>query len=57
MSHNIAEVIKNICCVKNEGTFDHNTIISWVKKFHSGCYNLDDQARSGRPKTVDSLAS
>ena len=38
---------ENICCVK--GTVDYNPVIRWWKK-------LDDQAKSGRPKTVDSEA-
>ena len=28
----------------------------WFKKFYSGCKNLDDQASSGKPKTMDSKA-
>ena len=32
-----------------------NTDVSrWFKKIFSGCKNLDDQAQSGRPKSVDS---
>ena len=40
---------KFIYWAKSEGTVDHSTVTSWSKKFCSGCKNLDDQARSGRP--------
>ena len=56
LGHNVKETTKNICCAKGEGTVDHTTITRWFKKFCSGCKNLDDQTRSGRPKTVDSEA-
>ena len=46
--------MKNLCCVKGEGAVNHNTVTGWLKKFCSGYKNLNDQARSGRPKTVDS---
>ena len=29
---------------------DHNRGTRWLKKFHLSCKNLDNQARSGRPK-------
>ena len=54
--HNDAEAIKNICRAKGEGAVDHNTVTRWFKKFCSGCKNLDDQAKSSRAKTVDSVA-
>ena len=34
----------------------HYTVTKWFKKFHSGCKNLDDQVRSGKPKTAGSDA-
>ena len=36
LSHNEAEAINNICCVKREGTHDHSTPTRWFKKFHLG---------------------
>ena len=48
------EATKRICCVKGEDAVDHSTVTRWSKKFSSGCKNLDDQARSSRPKTMDS---
>ena len=41
--------------VVQKGSVDHSTITRWFfKKFHSGCKNLDNEIRSGGPKTVDS---
>ena len=54
--HNVSETIKRIFCVKSEGTVDHNAETWWFKKFHLGCKILDDQVRSGGPKTVVSEA-
>ena len=34
----------------------HSTVSRWLKKFDLACKNVDDQARSGRPKIVDSEA-
>ena len=51
--HKAAEETKNICCVKGKYELDHCTVIKLSKTFHSGCKNVDDQAKSGRPKTVD----
>ena len=53
-SYKAAEATQNICFVKSGGTFDYNKVTRWLKKFSLGCKNLNDQARSGRPKTVDS---
>ena len=47
----IVEVTKNYCCVKDEGTVDNRKETKWFQKFHSSCYNLDDQARASRYKT------
>ena len=33
-----------------------SSVTWWFKKFHVSCKNLDDQTKSGRPKTVDSKA-
>ena len=53
LGHNTAELTKNICCVKDEGTVDHGTITRWFKKFYSG-YKY--QTRSCKPKSMDSKA-
>ena len=41
---------KNICFAKGETS----TVTRWLKNFCLGCKNLDDQARTGRLKIVDS---
>ena len=51
---NAMEASKNICYTKGEGVLDHSIVTRWSKKFCSGCKNLNDQAKSGRPKTMDS---
>ena len=56
MGHTAAEVTKDICGEISKGAIDQNTATRWVKKFHSGCKNLNNQAMSGRPKIVDSKA-
>ena len=50
LGHKAAEATKHISCTKCEGAVDHR----WFKKFCSGCKIFNDQARSGRPKTMDS---
>ena len=52
LDHDIAKAIKSICCVIVEGTVHHQM----VKKFSSGCKNLNDQKKSDKPKTMDSQA-
>ena len=37
---------------ESESAVDHSTLTRWFKKFWSSCKNLDDQARSVRPKSV-----
>ena len=54
LRHNFTEATKIICNAKDEGAVDLNTVIRWLKKYRSGYKNLDNQARSGRPKNVDS---
>ena len=56
LSHNTRDAIKNICCVKGEGVAEYSTITRKFKEFYLYCKNLDNQARSDRPKTVDSNA-
>ena len=43
--HDAVETIKNIYCVKGEGTADYSIITKWLK-------NLDDQARLSKLKIV-----
>ena len=50
----VVSAIKNVCWAKGEGAVAPSTVNRWFKKFHSGCKNLDDQARSDRPKSEDS---
>ena len=54
LGHNDVEATKNICCVKSEGMVHYNRVTRWFKKFCLGCKNLNDQARSERPKTMES---
>ena len=48
------ETTKIFCFVKDDGAVGHNRVTKWFKKFHSDCKNLYDQARSEKPKTVES---
>ena len=55
LGHDTVEATKNTCYTKDEKAIDHSTVIRWFKKFcYSGYTNLDDQARSARPKAMDS---
>ena len=56
LAHNATEAAKNIYCVEIKATIDHSTINRWFKKFCSGYKNLDNQTRSGSPKTKNSKA-
>ena len=56
LCHNIAKATENICCVKGEGSVDHSTVTRGLKKFCLGYKNLNDQAKSIGPKTIDSEA-
>ena len=53
--HKITEATKNIF-VEDEGTVNHSTINGWLKKFLSSSKILNDQEKSGRPKSVNSNA-
>ena len=55
MDHNTKQP-KDIYCVKGEITVDHRTVTRSFKKFCLGWKNLDNQARSDRPKAMDSEA-
>ena len=54
VGHNATEETKNISCGKIEVAVDHSTITRWFKKFCWDHKKLNNQARSGRSKTVDS---
>ena len=56
LNYNTGESTKNICCSKGEGTVDHSRVTRWLKKFCLGYKNFGYQARSDRPKSVDSGA-
>ena len=51
-----AEATQNIFYMKGVGTAYNCSVTRWLKKIRSGCRSLDDQARSGRPQSVDSDA-
>ena len=54
LRHNLAEATRNICCTKGEGTPKHSRVTRWIfKKYRHGYKTPDDEARSGRPKTVN----
>ena len=53
LGRHAVEAIKNCCWMKIEGIVDPSTLIRWLKKFHSGCINLDNQEKSDSSKTVD----
>ena len=52
LGHNTSEAAKNICFAKGEGTVGPRKVTRLFQKCCSGCKNLDDQTRSGRPKNV-----
>ena len=57
LSNKSAEETKNVFCAKGESWVDHSAVIKWFKKlFCSSWKNLDNWARSGGPKSVDSEA-
>ena len=53
LGHNTTEATKNIHHVKCEGTVDYSTVTRLFKKFCLGCKNLNNKAKSNRPKTID----
>ena len=53
--HNPTEATKSLCCMKDESTVDHNIVTIWLKKLYSACKSADDQIRSAKPKTMDSM--
>ena len=56
LSHNSIETTKRVCFVKGEGTVHQSTVTKWFKKVCLCHKNLDDWARSIRPKTMHSMA-
>ena len=53
VGHNTSKSTKNICCMKDETAVDHSMVTRWFKEVCLGCKKLGNQARSGRPKTMD----
>ena len=53
LDHNATEAIKNTCHAKDECAVDHSTVTRWFKKFYLSSKDLDDQAKSGKPKTMN----
>ena len=53
LNHNFAEATTKICRAKGECTIDPSTIIRWFKGFYLGCKNIDNQARLGKPKSME----
>ena len=51
LNHDFVDMTKNTSCADTD---DHNTVNRWFKKFCLGCKNFNNQARSDRPKIVDS---
>ena len=51
LGHKTTEATKNIRCVKGEIAVDQSTVSRRLKKCHE---NFDDQARSAKPKMMDS---
>ena len=47
LSHN------TICCEKGEDAVGHRVVTRWFQKFCLVCKNLNNQARSNRPKNVN----
>ena len=56
VDHNAVEATKNICCAKDEDAVNHSAVTRWFKKFCKGCKNFDNQAKSDKPKTMNSEA-
>ena len=56
LGHNATKATKRICCAKSEGAVDHRIVTRWFKKFYLVCKNFNNLARSGSPKSKDSLA-
>ena len=54
LGHNTVEATKNVRCMKGEGAVDLTPVKRQIKKFCSGCKNLDEKTRPGKGKTVDS---
>ena len=56
LGHNPEEAIKLLVVwkIKHEGSVDYHKVTRGFKKFYLGCKNLDNQARTSRPKIVDS---
>jgi len=51
-----AAAAREICQVEGQGTVSPRTARKWFKRFNEGRTSIEDDARSGRPKAVDSDA-
>ena len=49
-------MVQEICFAKDERAVDHSTVTRLYEKFCLHWKNLENQVRSGKPKTVDSEA-
>lgn len=45
------DIHREVCDIYGEGQMSRSTVFRWVAKFKSGEQQLEDAARSGRPKT------
>ena len=49
---NAKNIHSRICSVLEENVISYSEVARWVSKFKSGCKSIDDEPRSGRPKTA-----
>ena len=56
LGYNAMEAMKIFVVWLGDSADNHKRVIRWLKKFCLGYKNLDDQARLGRSKTMDSEA-
>lgn len=53
MGHNATEATQNICSAIGDGSISKTTAYDWYKRFKNKSFDLEDEARSGRPPEVD----
>lgn len=53
---NAKEAATKICDIEGKDIVSIRTAQKWFKKFNEGHTNLEDESRSGRPRTVDTKA-
>lgn len=49
----VKNTVDEICTVYGDGAITITTVRNWFKRFRGGNFNLEDEDRSGRPKTTD----